>query len=86
MNSTNELIELLYKPAGIGAAIDLGIKYEPIKNLVVSASVTDLGMIYWNRNSISASMQGFHAINELIDYTVGDTLSTDAIEMPSIGF
>ena len=79
MNSTNELIELLYKPAGLGAAIDLGVKYEPIKNLVFSASVTDLGMIYWSRNSISASMQGSHAINELIDYTVGDTLSTDAI-------
>ena len=79
LNSTNELLELLYKPAGIGAAIDLGVKYEPIKNLVVSASVTDLGMIYWNRNSISASMQGSHSIDKLIDYTIGDTLSTDAI-------
>ena len=51
MNSANELLELLYNPAGIGAAIDLGIKYEPVKNLVISASVTDLGMIYWSRNS-----------------------------------
>lgn len=79
MNSANELLELLYKPAGIGAAIDLGIKYEPIKNFVISASVTDLGMIYWNRNSFSANMQGSHSIDELIDYTIGDTLSTDAI-------
>ena len=79
MNSANELLELLYNPAGIGAAIDLGIKYEPVKNLVFSASVTDLGMIYWSRNSFSASMQGSHSIDELIDYTLGDTLSTDAI-------
>ena len=79
MNSANELLELLYNPAGIGAAIDLGIKYEPVKNLVISASVTDLGMIYWSRNSFSASMQGSHSIDELIDYTLGDTLSTDAI-------
>ena len=79
MNNANELLELLYNPAGIGAAIDLGIKYEPVKNLVISASVTDLGMIYWSRNSFSASMQGSHSIDELIDYTLGDTLSTDAI-------
>lgn len=79
MNSANELLELLYNPAGIGAAIDLGIKYEPVKNLVISASVTDLGMIYWSRNSFSANMQGSHSIDELIDYTLGDTLSTDAI-------
>ena len=79
MNSANELLELLYNPAGIGAAIDLGIKYEPVKNLVISASVTDLGMIYWSRNCFSASMQGSHSIDELIDYTLGDTLSTDAI-------
>ncbi len=79
MNSANELMELLYKPAGLGAAIDLGIKYEPIRNLVLSASVTDLGMIYWSRNSFSASICNSHAINELIDYTVGDTLSTDVI-------
>ena len=79
MNSANELLELLYNPAGIGAAIDLGIKYEPVKNLVISASVTNLGMIYWSRNSFSASMQGSHSIDELIDYTLGDTLSTDAI-------
>lgn len=36
-------------------------------------------MIYWSRNSFSASMQGSHSIDELIDYTLGDTLSTDAI-------
>ena len=79
INNANELLELLYKPAGLGAAIDLGVKYEPIKNLVLSASVTDLGMIYWNRNTFSASMQGSHYIGELFDYTLGDSLATDAI-------
>lgn len=79
LQNTNDLITLLYKPAGIGAAIDLGFKYEPIKNLVISASVTDLGMIYWTKNSISASMQGYHSIDKFVDYSVGDTLSTEAI-------
>ena len=34
---------------GFGGAIDLGITYEPIKNLVISAAVTDLGFIRWNK-------------------------------------
>lgn len=76
---TNELISLLYKPAGFGGAIDLGATYQPIKNLTVSASITDLGFIHWRRNSLSGSMKGSHEITELIDYTVGDSLDTEQI-------
>lgn len=35
-------------PAGIGGAVDIGITYKPIKNLQITAAVTDLGMIHWN--------------------------------------
>lgn len=42
-----------FSPAGYGAAIDLGLSYEPIENLVLSASVTDLGVIYWCKNSLT---------------------------------
>ena len=35
------------KPAGYGAAIDLGFTYKPIEQLQISAAVTDLGFIYW---------------------------------------
>ena len=38
------------KPSGLGAGIDLGVTYNPIKNLTFSAAITDLGMISWNRN------------------------------------
>jgi hypothetical protein len=76
---TNELISLLYNPAGIGGAIDLGFTYNPIKNLTISASITDLGFIYWRRNTLSGSMKGSHEITELIDYTVGDSLNTENI-------
>ena len=79
LSNTNDLISLLYKPAGIGGAIDLGFTYKPIKNLTVSASLTDLGIIYWKRNSLSGSMKGSHEITELIDYTVGDSLNTEQI-------
>ena len=37
----------LLKPAGLGAAIDLGFTYQPIEYFSVSASVTDLGFIRW---------------------------------------
>jgi len=37
-------------PSGFGAAFDLGVNYEPIKNLNVSAALTDLGTIRWSNN------------------------------------
>ena len=35
-------IGLIYQPAGLGVAIDLGFTYKPIKKLTVSAAITDL--------------------------------------------
>lgn len=43
----------LVKPSGIGAAIDLGITFKPIENLTLSAAITDIGFIRWNRNNIA---------------------------------
>lgn len=37
------------KPIGMGGAIDLGVTYKPVQMLTLSASVTDLGLIYWNK-------------------------------------
>ena len=44
-----------FKPAGYGAAFDIGATYEPIPNLLVSAAVNDIGFIAWNKAS---SMHG----------------------------
>ena len=38
-----------FKPAGMGVTFDLGVTYKPIKNLQISAAVTDLGFIRWHR-------------------------------------
>jgi len=38
------------KPSGMGAGIDLGATYKPVKNLTLSAAITDLGFIRWTRN------------------------------------
>lgn len=40
----------LAKPSGYGAALDLGVAWKPIQQLQISAAVTDLGFIYWNRS------------------------------------
>lgn len=38
------------KPSGMGAAVDLGLTYKPFEFLTLSAAVTDLGKIVWNKN------------------------------------
>ena len=47
--STKDLIKEAIKPAGMGVTFDLGVTYKPIKQLQISASVTDLGFIRWHR-------------------------------------
>ncbi len=35
---------------GMGAGVDLGVTFKPINALTISAAVTDLGFIHWNKN------------------------------------
>lgn len=41
----------VFKPAGVGAAIDLGATYRPFEHMSVSASITDLGFIVYKNNA-----------------------------------
>jgi hypothetical protein len=58
--------------SGMGAGVDLGASYRLLDNLVLSASVLDLGFINWNRESTETA----HATGEVIfngfDMPVGD--------------
>lgn len=74
-----ELLSLLYRPAGHGAAIDLGVTYKPIKDLTISAAITDLGFIHWNRNLVGGQMDGEHTIDGFIDFAPGDTINGNVI-------
>ncbi|MGM9805558.1 MAG: DUF5723 family protein [Candidatus Aphodosoma sp.] len=74
-----DIISLLWRPAGHGAAIDLGFTYKPIGNLTVSASVTDLGFIRWGRNVIGASMDGSFQIDGLVDFQPGDSIDFSVV-------
>ena len=46
-----DLVGEFIKPVGVGAAFDLGVTYKPIKNLQITASVTDLGFMRWLRHA-----------------------------------
>lgn len=61
-----------FKPAGYGAAFDIGATYEPIPNLLVSAAINDIGFIAWNKAS---SMHG----------TVSRRLTFDSAQVDASG-
>ncbi len=69
----NDYLKLLYQPAGYGASFDVGFTYEPIKHLVISASVTDLGFIYWNRNTITGHAEGDYSFTG-VTWEPGDSI------------
>lgn len=58
------------QPAGTGAAVDLGITYNPTNRLSFSAAINDLGLIYWRGAAINKGIAtsnilftGFSVIN-----------------------
>lgn len=61
------------KPSAFGGAIDLGVTYKPIKQLQISASVTDLGLIHWSKggNALVTMDTTFTGMDEVNyeDYT-----------------
>ena len=71
----DQIMELI-RPAGMGAAFDLGATYKPIKNLQITASVTDLGFMRWSRHA-KADVSMNHTFKGVdLQYTdlKGDTL------------
>lgn len=82
--STQQMILDFLKPAGMGFALDLGMSYKPIKNLQISASITDLGFMRWHRHA-RASMEidtTFYGIDlEHEDFMVDGAFSTDSLQV-----
>lgn len=72
--STKDLVALVYRPSGFGMGIDLGGTFEPIKNLVISAAITDLGFINWNRNLMQQTFHGEYNFTG-IHYQPGDSIN-----------
>ncbi len=55
INATTSSLKDWTKPSGLGEGIDLGFTYKPVNELTLSAAITDIGMIHWNRNTKKAS-------------------------------
>ena len=47
------LINLLNVPSGIGAGFDLGVNYKLNEDMVLSASLLDIGLINWYKNPLN---------------------------------
>ena len=66
------------KPAGYGAAIDLGFTYKPIEQVQISAAVTDLGFIYWtNTERFTCSIDKIFDGAGQVDYSDPDFKDAD---------
>jgi len=65
-----------YNPCGFGGAVDLGVTYNPIKDLAISLSVLDLGGISWNYNIVgkSSGSDSFTGVTVKSDGTVEEEL------------
>ena len=50
VDGTPTMLNFLNKPAGIGAGIDLGIRYRVDDKIVLSGSLLDFGFISWYKN------------------------------------
>lgn len=61
---TEDLGDKVNIPSGYGFGFDLGITYDPIPNLQLSASVNDLGALFWSKKSSSIGL-----MNEMVEFS-----------------
>jgi outer membrane protein OmpA-like peptidoglycan-associated protein len=66
----------LLNPAGLGAAIDLGVTYKPIKNLTVAAALNDIGFIDWKASAIKNGIA-----NSNVDFKGFNNVDVDSINI-----
>ena len=72
----------LFKPAGIGAALDLGMTYKPLEQLQITASITDLGFIRWTNlahGSLSVDTSFVGVDLQLRDYYSDGIMQMDSL-------
>jgi hypothetical protein len=62
-----------------GFAIDLGVHFQPVENLTVSASIIDLGFIRWKNGTYNITQDAQFTF-EGIDYNVDDEIADSLLE------
>ncbi|MDD4990715.1 MAG: DUF5723 family protein [Paludibacter sp.] len=64
------------KPSGLGAGIDLGAQLRLTSDLYLSASITDLGFITWNKNITNTNYSADYLYDGIAHINGGMDLST----------
>lgn len=82
INNTSDIWKYLI-PVGYGGAVDLGLTYKPIKNLQITAAVSDLGMIHWNKGSVG-SVKIDTTFTGLGDFVYEDYVYNGEFQMDSL--
>ena len=79
----------------MGAAVDLGVTYKPLPELTLSASIKDLGFMYWaNLNQLDMQATGeFNGVYydpenpaNIIDSLLADVVATARLNPNAIGY
>lgn len=73
-------------PSGFGAAVDLGIMFKPLKNLSITAGISDLGGIKWNYNTMyqAKGQFSFEGIDQSANSNLQDELNTAKEELTQL--
>lgn len=70
-------------PVGYGGAVDLGVTYKPIKNLQITAAVTDLGMIHWTKGNVG-TLKIDTTFTGVGDFVYGDYVQNGEFQLDSL--
>ena len=73
-----DIVDYLQNARNLGLAFDLGFSYKVNPKMKVSASVTDLGLIYWKSDAYSRSIRNQTFTYDGLDL---DALITDTLEV-----
>ena len=73
------MIDFATPPSGLGGGLDLGLSFKPIKNLNISASIIDLGLIYWQSNTTNLNYTVDYKFNGIGTINSGSNLDVNAI-------
>lgn len=74
INDADMKLKSMLHPVGFGAAVDAGATYSYDENITFSASLTDIGLIHWNKSSWKAQMKA-NTTYQSWDFTLNNSNS-----------
>lgn len=77
INDNFSIGSYIFNKKNIGTGIDLGLNYQINHNLILSASIIDLGSIKWKNNLRNFEMKGISEIDQTLINSTGDKYITN---------